>query len=127
MNRELLKKTVKDFFSVHRSSNYSTYPKNFNELLIKEIYKKENGEKITCILEKTILECIKYFRKDEDVINNPNYECLKGLEISFENFKKELLEENDEEYTNKMIVLIKIRENKYHNKKSRKKRSKKVL
>ena len=127
MNRELLQKTIKDFFSVDISGNYSSYPKNFNELLIQELYKKENGEKVISILEKTILESIKYFRMDKDVINNPNYSCLKGLEKSFENFKKELLKKNNEEYVNKMIDLIKNFENNYYNKRSRAKRSKKAL
>ena len=127
MNRELLQKTIKDFFSVNISGNYSNYPKNFNEILIKELYKKENGEKVTCILEKTVLESIKYFRKDEDVINDPNYSCFKGLEKSFEDFKQELLIKNNEKYTNNMIYLIKNFENMYYNKRSRAKRSKKDL
>ena len=127
MNRELLQKTIKDFFSVNISGNYSNYPKNFNEILIKELYKKENGEKVTCILEKTVLESIKYFRKDEDVINDPNYSCFKGLEKNFEDFKQELLTKNNEKYTNNMIYLIKNFENMYYNKRSRAKRSKKDL
>ena len=127
MNRELLQKTIKDFFSVDISGNYSNYPKNFNEILIKELYKKEKGEKITCILEKTVLESLKYFRKDEDVINDPNYSCFKGLEKSFEDFKQELLIKNNEKYANNMIYLIKNFENIYYNKRSRAKRSKKDL
>ena len=127
MNRELLQKTIKDFFSVDISGNYSNYPKNFNEILIKELYKKEKGEKITCILEKTVLESLKYFRKDEDVINDPNYSCFKGLEKSFEDFKQELLIKNNEKYTNNMIYLIENFENIYYNKRSRAKRSKKDL
>ena len=127
MNRELLQKTIKDFFSVDISGNYSNYPKNFNETLIKELYKKEKGEKITCILEKTVLESLKYFRKDEDVINDPNYSCFKGLEKSFEDFKQELLIKNNEKYTNNMIYLIENFENIYYNKRSRAKRTKKDL
>ena len=126
-NRELLQKPIKDFFSVDISGNYSCYPKNFNELLIKELYKKENGEKVTCILEKTILESIKYFRKDENIINDPNYSCFKGLENSFEDFKRELLLNNNEEYTNNMINLINNFETMYYNKRSRAKRTKKAL
>lgn len=125
MNRELLQKTIKNFFSVDISGNYTNYPNNFNEILIEELYKKENGEKIICILEKNILESIKYFRKDEDIINDPNYSCLKGLEKRFEDFKQDLLLKNNEEYTNKMIDLINSYEKKYYNKRSRAKISKK--
>lgn len=125
MNIEFLQKKVKDFFSVNISGNYSRYPKNFNELLIKELYKIENGEKITCILDKTIEECLKFFRMDEDVINNPDYSCLKGLEQKFLDFKNELLNEYKENYTNKMIYLIKNFELIYKNKRRRKSRIKK--
>ena len=127
MNKELLQKKIKDFFSVEISHNYSNYPENFNELLIEEIYKNDNGEKVKCILEKTILESLKYFRMDEDVYFDPNYSCLKGLEKSFIDFKKELLEKNNEKYANGMVELIKNFEVIYFNKRSRAKRIKKGL
>ena len=127
MNRELLQKTIKEFFSVDISGNYSSYPKNFNEILMQELYKIENGEKVTCILEKTILESIKYFRNDEEALSDSKYSCLKGLEKSFIDFKKKLLKKNNEEYTNHMIDLIKNFEDIFYNKRSREKRSKKVL
>jgi len=127
LNRELLGKTIKEFFSVKISGNYSNYPENYNALLIEEIYKNENGEKVRCILEKTILESLKYFRMDEDVYYDPNYSCLKGLEKSFIDFKKELLEKNNEKYANDMVDLIKNFEVIYANKRSRAKRVKKNL
>ena len=127
MNKELLKKTIKEFFSVDISGNYSSYPKNFNELLINELYKIKNGEKVNCILEKYILESIKYFRNDKDLINNPKYSCLKGLDKCFIDFKKKLLKKNNEEYVNNMIDLIKNFEDIYNNKKGREKRSKKLF
>ena len=127
MNKELLKKTIKDFFSVKISGNYSKYPEYFNELLINELYKAENGEKVTCILEKTFLECLKYFRMDEEVFYDPKYSCLKGLEKKFLDFKKQLFEKNNKKYANDMIDLINNFETIYNNKKSRKKRKKNNL
>ena len=127
MNKQFLEKKIKDFFSVKISGNYNNYPENFNELLIEEIYKNENGEKVTCILEKKISECLRYFRMDEDVYYDPNYSCLKGLEKSFIDFKEELLEKNNEKYANDMVSLIKNFEVIYSNKRSRAKRIKKNL
>ena len=124
MNTELLQKTIKDFFSVDISGNYSNYPKNFNELLIQELYKIENGEKVTWILEKTILESLKYFRMDEGVFEDPNYSCLKGLEKSFLDFQKKLLEKHNQNYANNMIFLINNFEIIYYNKKGRTRRIK---
>ena len=127
MNIELLQKTNKDFFSVDISGNYSNYPKKFNKLLIEGLYNIENGERVTCILEKTYLESLKYFRMDEDALNNPKYSCLKGLEKSFLNFKEQLLEQNNEKYANDMIYLIKNFEKIYYNKRRRTRRIKKNL
>ena len=125
--QNFLNSKVKDIFSVPISGNYSNYPPNFNTLLIEEIYKIDEEENVISIFEKTMLECLKYYRKDESVINDPKYECLKGLEKSFEGLKEKLLEnkENDEKYADGLIDLIKEFENIYFNKKPRAKRVKK--
>ena len=125
-NKELLEKKIKDFFSVEISGNYSNYPKNFNALLIEELYKIENGEKVTCILEKTVKESLKFFRMDEDVFYDPEYSCLKGLEKKFLDFKKHLLIKNDKKYVDDMIYLINNFEIIYAKKRSRAKRIKKI-
>ena len=124
MNKALLKKTIKEFFKVKISRKYSNYPDNFNELLINELYMAENGEKVTYILEKTFLECLKYFRMDKEVFYDSKYSCLKGLEKSFLDFKKQLFEKNNKKYANDMIDLINNFETIYNNKKSRAKRKK---
>lgn len=125
--QEFLNSKVKDIFSVTISGNYSNYPPNFNILLIKEIYKIDNEKKLISIFEKTMLECLKYYRKDEDVINDPKYECLKGLEKHFEGLKDKLLKnkDNNEKYVEDLIKLIKEFEQIYFNKKPRAKRVKK--
>lgn len=124
-NKELLEKKIKDFFSVEISGNYSNYPKDFNALLIKELYNIENGKKVTCILEKTVKESLKFFRMDEDVFYDPKYSCLKGLEKKFLDFKKHLLVKNDKKYVDDMIYLINNFEIIYDQKRSRAKRIKK--
>ena len=106
-NKKLLNTKIKDFFSVERSGNYSSYPKNYNELLIQKIYEIDKDKKVTCVLEKTFLECLKYFRMDKEILNNPNFSCLKGLENGYLELKNNLLKEGDELLYNKLIYSIK--------------------
>lgn len=123
-NKKFLALKIKDIFSQDISGSFSSFPSNFNALLIDKIYEMENVDNITSILDKTVLEGLKYFRKDEDVINNYNYNCLKGLEKGFEGLKKEIMKKNDENYANNLIKLIKEFEIIYDNKKARTKRAK---
>lgn len=123
-NKKFLALKIKDIFSQDISRSFSSFPSNFNALLIDKIYEMENVDNITSILDKTVLEGLKYFRKDEDVINNYNYNCLKGLEKGFEGLKKEIMKKNDENYANNLIKLIKEFEIIYDNKKARTKRAK---
>ena len=124
-NQQFLNTKIKDIFSDETSGNYSNYPSNFNALLIEKIYQSKNMENITSILDKTFLECLKYYRKDEDIINDSKYECLKGLDKNFEELKDKIMEDNDEKYADDLIKLIKEFEIIYFNKKSRAKRAKK--
>ena len=68
--------------------------------------KKENQNKtnVTCILEKSGKECIKYFRKDEDAFLNEENTCLNGIEKRYESlpehlrnkgFKEDYIKNND--------------------------------
>ena len=119
---------VKDFFNDEISKNNKNYPANFNAVLIEKLYEMENAESITSIMDKTMLECLKYYRKDEDMINNYEYVCLKGLEKKFEGLKDRLMKnpekKNDEKYVDELIKLIKEFEDVYSKKRPRMKRSK---
>ena len=127
-NKNLLNEQIKDFFNDEISGNYTNYPKNFNGLLIDKLYEIENGEKITCILEMTFLDCLKYFRMDEDVYNDPDYSCLKGLEKYFLQLRKELSASKcNETYIDNLIQLFKDFEKVYGDKKSRAARIKKTV
>ena len=122
-NQQMLNDTIKNFFSEEISGNFSNYPANFNELLIKKIYEMKNGEKITCIFEKTFLECLKFFRMDKDIFKNPKYSCLEGLEKNFLELEKKLLSEGyDKPYIKKLFTLINNFEIVYREKKARKPR-----
>ena len=122
-NIKFLNTKIRDILSEQISNNNRLkYPSNFNAILINTIYQIENGESITSILDMTFLECLKYYRKDEDIINDAKYSCLKGLEKGFENLKDRLIQKNDEKYADMLIELIKKFEKVYFDKKSRVKR-----
>lgn len=125
-NIEFLNKPLKEIFSVKISGKYKNFPKNYNEIVIEELYKAENNQNIIRVLNKTFLECIKYFRKDTDVIENEDYACLRGLEKIYENLPEHLNEDdkNDEKFIKMFTELINNFENIFYNKKPRAKRIK---
>ena len=124
-NKKLLNERIKDFFNYKISISFRNYPVNFNELLMDKLYEIENGEKITCILEKTFIECLRYFRMDEEIFRDPEYSCLKGLEKGFLSLKQNLSKNYDEEYIEKLIQLIKNFEKVFEDKKGREPRTSK--
>ena len=120
-NINFLKTQLKEIFSVEISKKYKNYPLNYNKLVIKKLY-QENIKNVTCILDKTFLECLKYFRKDKDVFNNEEYFCLQGIEKNFEEISKKFrIEGHDNKYIYMIIDLINNFEIIYENKMPRKK------
>lgn len=118
-NRILLSKKLKDIFSDEIAGRYSNYPKNYNKIVIDKLYEL-NIQSITCILELTLLECIKYFRKEKEFINNDCYNCLRGIEKKFDNLPNDLKKEkNDNQYIIELIELIKNFEKIYSKKNPR--------
>lgn len=120
-NLKFLNTQLKEIFSVDISKKLKNYPLNYNKLVIEKLY-QDNLTNVTCILDKTFLECLKYFRKDKDVFDDENYSCLKGIEKDFEeipkNFRKK---KHDNKYINMIIDLINNFEIIYENKMPRKK------
>lgn len=125
-NIKFLNTKIKDILSYEISGNYNNYPKEFNKFLIEKLYTIKNSEKVTCIFDITFLECLKYFRMDEDIINDSKYMCLRGFEKNYEEIKDKLLKDNDEKYVNGIINLMKNYEKIYYNKKSRAKKKKNI-
>ena len=109
--RKFFNSDLKSIFSIDISDLYKNYPKNYNQLAIQKLY-EENKTNVTCILNKNVLDCFKYFRKDKDVFFNQDYYCLKGIEKRFENLPQHLRNKKfNEGYINKFIELIKDYEN----------------
>ena len=119
-NRELLAGKVKDLLSEDISGRYKNIPKDFNKIAIDKLYEYDN-ETIISILETKLLDCIKFLRKDDDIINDENFAHLKGLEERYEKLPEELLKDNknDQEYVDKFIKVIKTFEQIYAKKKPR--------
>lgn len=127
-NRQLLSKTLKDIFSDEIAKNYGKYPKNYNKILIKKLYKSEIGKNIIApILDMKFLDCIRYFRKDIQYISDERYSCLKGLEKKFENMPNDLLKKGyDDRYIKLLLNLIYNFEYIYYEKKSRSRKTTKI-
>ena len=122
-NLQLLNKTIREIFSDEIAQNFRRYPKNYNKIVIDKIYEIENEEKIIPILDMKFIDCIKYFRKEPNYMDDERFFCLKGLETKFENLSIDLTNEgNDEKYINMLFDLIYNFENIFFNKKSRKRR-----
>lgn len=123
-NIELFNTKIRYVLSDEISGKFKKYPKNFNEEIINNIYASENGGHIRNILDKTFLECLKYYRMDADVFGYDSYACLNGLQKGFQEFKKELSGDNDKKYEDGIIDLINNFEIVYYSKTPRKKRKK---
>ena len=94
--------------------------------MIEKLY-EENKTNVTCILEKSGLECIKYFRKDEDAFFNEENSCLNGIEKRYENLPQYLRNKGfKEDYIIIYIELIKDFENINEKKSPRRPRSEKA-
>ena len=110
-NKGLLNKKIKDILNVEISKIYGKEKKDYNIKLIDQINACEEGKIIKDILEKTFLECLRYYRKDKEYINNIKYSCLNGLQNQFDNLIEKLKEKHEEKYVNEFIDFIKNYEN----------------
>lgn len=118
--RKFLKSNLKEVFSFEISIKYKNYPKNYNKLVIEKLY-KEKISNVTCILDKNVSECLKFFRKDDkEILKNKEYSCLKGIEEKFEDLTNYLKNKgHEDEYIKDFKKLIKDLENIYDEKSPR--------
>ena len=126
--RQFLNSNLKEVFSFDISNKYKNYPKNYNKLVIEKMY-KENITNVTCILDKKVSKCLKYFRKDDkDMLNNKEYSCLKGIEEKYEDLSNYLKNKGHEDkYINDFKNLINDLENIYGAKTPRKAKANNII
>ena len=89
-NMTLFDTPIKDILSDDISGVYRKYPKNYNKIVINKLFENPNNQILKDILNKTFLECLKYYRKDQEIINDAKFACLKGLEEKFEKLPEKL-------------------------------------
>ena len=126
-NMTLFDTQIKDILSDDISGAYKNYPKNYNKIVIDKILENPNNQILINILNMTFLECLKYYRKDEEIINDDNYACLKGLEKKYENLSdilKKGFNTYDKEYEDGIFSLIENFETIYSEKTPRTKKNK---
>ena len=130
-NQEFLYKKLKNIFSENVTTRITNFSPQRNKEVIEELINDQNENRrnyFKGLFNVTFLECLKYYRKDEDMIDNYEYACLKGLEKKFEGLKDRLMKnpekKNDEKYVDELIKLIMEFEDIYYKKRPRMKRSK---
>lgn len=120
-NKALFKKQIKNIF-LEISKKYQNYPKNYNMAVIDELCTNIEFKEIADILNLDYLDGLRYYRRDEDALNDDKLECLKGLELIFDKIPKKLEKNYNKNYEESLIYTIKNLEIINDNKKPRKKR-----
>jgi hypothetical protein len=110
----LLNTQLKNILNGDIRKNYRKFKQEHNSELIKE-YEKSSNEEIISFFNCELIDCIKYFRKDDDIIYNDHFSFLKGLEEYYDELVKlneEIKNDNHKKYLEFIICLINIIENK---------------
>ena len=118
-NIKFLDKKIRDIFSENISSSYTNYPKEHNQNLIKKLTDEKDINKKTYfanLFDLTFLQCLKHFRKSE------NIKELNGF-IDYDELIKQFNKEKD--YKECLEYYIQNYEGIIMGKKSRKRNTKK--
>ena len=123
-NKELLKKTLYDIFSVKISRRITNYPEDHNKVIIDGLINEEDTEKriyFQNLFNLTFSDCLEYLKGDK------HFEQLNGLELfsEFKEIKQDYLKiyDDGEEYVKLLKYYLKEFKN-IINKKSPRKSSK---
>ena len=120
-DKEFLKKSLGDIFSVNITEKYKNYPLNQNKQIInflKNTEKFGNPEYFRNLFNLSFLKCLKHYRGDEKIME---LEGLEGIEIVKDKFKedKDYLK-NLEYYINNYETIINNKKGKEFKKKKNK-------
>ena len=119
-DKEFLKKSLGDIFSVNITEKYKNYPLNQNKQIInflKNTEKFGNPEYFRNLFNLSFLKCLKHYRGDEKIME---LEGLEGIEIVKDKFKedKDYLK-NLEYYINNYETIINNKKGKEFKKKNK--------
>ena len=116
-NKELLNKTVKEIFSQNITKRITNFPPEINKEIIEELINDKDEEKrkyFQGLFNVKFIECLKYFRGDE----NSNNEYLRGLK-KFSEIEDTLEEKEGKDYVEHIKYYLKNYEHILNNKRSR--------
>ena len=120
-----LNKTLKEIFSEDISARLYNFPKNFNKILIESLIEEDNNEERKEYFNKlfniTFLDCLKYFREDNNFFINE----LSGFK-RISDIKEELINKQGKEYVDMLIYYLKNFQEIINKKQARKNKTKKV-
>lgn len=124
-NKKFLNKTLEEIFSEELSNRINNYPKDHNLILVKKLMNEDDIEKreyFKGLFSLTFLDCLKYFRNE----NDDKYVYIEGLkrfdDLVNDNIFNE--DENDEDYVECLRECIDNYETTLDHKKGRKPRKK---
>lgn len=112
-NQQFIHKTLKDIFSEEISKRYTIFPPEHNKNIINGLINEQNEDirvYFTKLFNLTFIECLRYFRGDENILE------LKGLN-KIESLNKEFGQEK--EYCELLIYYLNNYENITNNKRMR--------
>ena len=96
-NKQFLNRTLKDIFSDHISTKYSTYSSSHNKELIKNLLNETDEEKrikLNKLFNLTFIECLRHFRGSEFIEELRGLDSLESVLKKFEDDKDYLDEFN---------------------------------
>ena len=116
-NQNFLNKNLKDIFSQNISGRITNYPKEQNKILINELINENDVDKkiyFQNLFELTFLDCLKYFRNDEE-----NIKELQGMK-KFSDLEKDIEEKEGIDYAKHIFIYLNMYEKLIYKKKPKK-------
>ena len=120
-DKSFLTKTLKDIFSGDISARFYNFSKDYNRELIKSLLQdKEEDRKqyFIKLFNITFIECLKYFREDEEALNIEELNGFKKISL----IKDELIKKHGNDYAEMLIHYLNNFEEIINNKKGRNRR-----
>ena len=120
-DKSFLTKTLKDIFSGDISARFYNFSKNYNRVLINSLIQNKDEEikqYFIKLFNITFIECLKYFREDEEALNIEELNGFKKISL----IKDELTKKNGNDYAEIFMHYLNNFEEIINNKKGRNRR-----
>jgi len=120
-DKSFLTKTLKDIFSGDISARFYNFSKDYNRELIKSLIQDKDEERKQYFIKLfniTFIECLKYFREDEEGLNIEELNGFKKISL----IKDEFIKKHGNDYIEMFIHYLNNFEEIINNKKGRNRR-----